>query len=39
MDKELELTDLGDAKEETNGWRVLIPSDEVPGMPFGPEEP
>lgn len=39
MDKDLELTDLGDAKEETKGWNVLIPAEEEPSMPFGREQP
>lgn len=37
MDMDLELIDLGDAKEETKGWNVLIPTEEEPGMPFGRE--
>ena len=38
MEEALELIDLGDAKEVTNGWRTHLPSDEAPGMPFGRDE-
>jgi hypothetical protein len=35
MDKDLELIDLGDAKEETKGWNVLRPAEDSPGLIYG----
>jgi hypothetical protein len=35
MDDDLELIDLGDAKEETRGWNIFLPPEEAPGAPFG----
>jgi hypothetical protein len=34
MDKDLELTDLGDAKEETKGWSDNFPREESGLGPF-----
>jgi hypothetical protein len=34
MDKDLELTDLGDAKEETKGWSDTFPREESGLGPF-----
>ena len=34
MDKDLELIDLGDAKEETKGLNAPLPDEESPGLPY-----
>jgi hypothetical protein len=34
MDEDLELIDLGDAKEATKGWGAPQPKEEEPSMPF-----
>ena len=38
-ERELDLIDLGDAKEETNGIHSLMPKDENPVFPFGVPPP
>lgn len=35
MENDLELIDLGDAKEETKGWNILQPPEDGMGAPFG----
>lgn len=35
MDNDLELVDLGDAKEETQGTYTLAPREENQSLPFG----
>jgi hypothetical protein len=35
MDKDLELTDLGDAKEETKGLNLPAPREENQSFPWG----
>lgn len=35
MEQDLELIDLGDAKEETKGWNILQSTEEAVGAPFG----
>ena len=34
MDEDLELIDLGDAKETTKGWGAPTPKEEEPSLPF-----
>ena len=38
MDKDLELIDLGNAKEETKGLNTELPDEEMPGKPFGRDD-
>jgi hypothetical protein len=35
MDSELELIDLGDAKEQTKGIYTMMPREESPAFPYG----
>lgn len=39
MDKDLELIDLGDAKEETKGNWSLAPKEENQAFPYGIRPP
>ena len=34
MDEDLDLIDLGDAKEATKGWGAPEPREEEPSLPF-----
>lgn len=38
MDQDLELIDLGDAKEETKGLFTNVKEEELPGIPYRQED-